>query len=95
MRHAEDAPSRPIHGVFDGDQDAILATIDEAYLLTKEGGRGVDARREGDRMVYTVSLNRRIGYVGGQAGKRQQHPAVQRLRLVLEGDRVITCFPLE
>jgi hypothetical protein len=40
-----------------------------------------------------VDLGRRIGYIGGQTGKRKNYPAASHLRLVLEGQNVITAFP--
>ena len=33
------------------------------------------------------------GYVGGTAGARQHHPGTHRLKLVLDGNRVITAYP--
>ncbi len=94
MRHDNDQPSRPgLHGVFDGDADDLLAVIDEAYLLVRAGSPQVQSRREGDRMVHEVDLRRRIGFVGGQQGRRLGNPPATQVRLVLEGDRVITAFP--
>jgi hypothetical protein len=94
MRHDDDQPSRPgLHGVFDGDADNLLAVIDEAYLLVKQNSPQVQSRREGIRIVHEVDLRRRIGFVGGQQGRRQGNPPATRVRLVLEEDRVITAFP--
>lgn len=94
MRHAEDDPDRPVHGVFEGDQKTVLALIDEAYLLAQKRGPP-DVRKESqdDRTVYTIDLRRRIGYVGGQRGARSKHPAAKKLKLILEDDRVITAYP--
>ena len=39
MRHAKDDPSRPSHGVFDGDKESILRLIDEAYEMVKGNSR--------------------------------------------------------
>lgn len=97
MRHAEDQPKRPgKHGVFlgDGDRKKVLALIDEAYLQALKGGRKVDKKQEGNRVVYTVDLGRRIGFVGGQVGNKQGKPSAYKIRLVLEGTNVITAFPL-
>jgi hypothetical protein len=95
MRHAEDDPDRPVHGVFDGDRDEILAVIDEAYRLIQARGREVvRSERDEGRMVYTVDLGRRIGFVGGQSGARQRHPEARHLRLILDGVDVITAFPV-
>lgn len=95
LRHAEDDPSRPIHGVFDGGEHEIFAVIDEAYLIAKGGGPRVDVEREGGRTIYTVDLHRRIGYIGGQSGQRSNHPPATGLRLVLEDVDVITAFPVK
>lgn len=97
MRHAEDQPNRPgKHGVFagNGERKKVLALIDEAYLQALKGGRNVQKKQEGNRVVYTVNLGRRVGFVGGQVGNKQGKPAAYKIRLVLEGTNVITAFPL-
>ena len=71
MEHAEDEPGRPIHGVFEGDQAAILRNIDIAYQKVLDGKSGVHSEVSGDRVAYTIDLRNRIGYVGGQVGKRK------------------------
>lgn len=95
MVHAQDEPDRPgQHGVFDSDDPAeIVALVDEAYLQAQTG-RDTRTQREEERTVYDVNLRRRIGYIGGTSGNRKNHPAAKHLRLVLEGDRVITAFPV-
>jgi hypothetical protein len=94
LRHAADQPTRPgLHGVFDGDADAALAVIDEAYLLVKTRSPQVQSRQQGVRTVHEVDLGRRIGFVGGQEGRRRGNPPATQVRLVLEEDRVITAFP--
>lgn len=93
-RHLSDQPDRPgKHGVFEGEMSDALAVIDEAYQLGQQGHRAAKIRREQDRSIYEVSLNRRVGFVGGRDGNRQGRPAASRIRLVLEGNRVITAFP--
>lgn len=97
MKHAEDQPDRPgKHGVFDGDgvRKNILALIDEAYLKALAGGKTVNKKKEGTRVVYTVDMKRPIGYVGGRVGNQQGKPKAYRIRIVLEGTNVITAFPL-
>ncbi|QDV53876.1 hypothetical protein [Gimesia fumaroli] len=97
MRHAEDQPNRPgKHGVFigNGERKKVLALIDEAYLQALKGGRNVQVKKEGKRVVYTVDMRRQIGFVGGQVGNQQGKPAAYKIRLVLEGTSVITAFPL-
>lgn len=96
MRHAQDQPKRPgKHGVFDANkQQEVLAVIDEAYLVAKLRKKRATIKKEGKRTVYTVDMNRRIGYVGGRVGNQRGHPAAHHLRMVLEGRNVITAFPL-
>ena len=95
MRHAEDDPSRSVHGVFEGDQDRILAVIDEAYLIALTSGppKAVSEEQD-DRTVMTVDLGRKIGYMGGQAGKRRNFPPCRHLQLVVEGEEVVTAYPV-
>ncbi|QDT45807.1 hypothetical protein Pan241w_59350 [Gimesia alba] len=97
MRHAEDQPDRPgKHGVFagNGERKKVLALIDEAYLQALKGGKNVQKKTQGKRVVYTVDMRRQVGFVGGQVGKKQGNPAAYKIRLVLEGANVITAFPL-
>jgi hypothetical protein len=94
LRHGQDQPQRSgRHGVFDGTRDEVLATIDEAYKIAKSGSSRCQSRREGKRTVHEVDMQQRIGYVGGQTGKRLGHPAATHIRLVLEDNRVITAYP--
>ena len=94
MRHAEDNPSRPVHGVFDADdQDEVLALIDEAYRLSQDQANRVQQQRSGNRTVLTIDMRRRIGYVGGVRGEQRGHPPLTKLRLVLESKNVITAYP--
>lgn len=95
LSHCEDDPSRDgQHGVFDVDDagDAVLL-VDEAYEQA-ERGQKTRKKRDGDRTVYTVDLGRRVGYVGGQSGRRRGKPAASHVRLVVEGDRLITAYPV-
>jgi len=95
MAHARDEPDRPgQHGVFDSaDPETVVALVDEAYLQAQTG-RDTRTQREAERTVYDVNLRRRIGYIGGTSGNRKSRPAAKHLRLVVEGDRVITAFPV-
>jgi len=93
MRHAVDDENRPVHGVFEGDEESILRLIDEAYLLVQEGSSRVQSEDSDGNAVYTVSLQRRIGYEGGQRGARNGNRPLTRLRLVLQENRVITAYP--
>ncbi|MEM8945254.1 MAG: hypothetical protein AAGD11_08725 [Planctomycetota bacterium] len=95
MAHTRDLPDRPgQHGVFDSDDPAkVVALVDEAYLQA-QAGRDTRTQREAERTVYDVNMRRRIGYIGGQSGNRRNKPAAKHLRLVVEGDRLITAFPV-
>ena len=95
MYHTQDVPDRAgQHGVFDAnDQDSVVKLLDEAYLMAKSG-KNTQKQQEQDRTVYTVNMGRRIGYVGGQSGNRKNHPETRHIRMVLEGQRVITAFPV-
>ncbi|MEO1495741.1 MAG: hypothetical protein AAFV43_01185 [Planctomycetota bacterium] len=95
MAHARDEPNRRgQHGVFDDDNPAaVVALVDEAYELALAGER-TRAERDGQRMVYTVDMNRRVGYVGGESGARKGNPAARHIKLVMIEDRLITAFPL-
>lgn len=93
MRHLQDMPERDIHGVFDASgREQLVAVIDEAYRKARSDG---DMRKERQRTVYTVDLGRRIGYVGGQVGKRQRYPPCHKVKLVLQQLDVITAYPVE
>ena len=94
LKHAKDDPSKPVHGVFDGDRDQILEWIDVAWKKAQKGGQGVTKRNEGGRAAWTVKMDDPIGYVGGQTGKRKGYPNCRFLRLVLEEkNTVVTAYP--
>jgi hypothetical protein len=97
MLHAVDDPDRPQqHGVFDaGDRDGVLELLDEAYNFVKQNSGNVETAREGDRTVYTIDMGRRIGYVGGRAGKQKQFPPCRQIKLVLANRNVITAYPVK
>lgn len=93
-RHTVDDPNRPgSHGVFDGDMPGALQTIDRAFERAKTGQR-TTTRQDDDRTIYTVDMGKRVGFVGGRDGARRNHPLARRVRVVLEGNRVITAYPL-
>lgn len=97
MQHSRDEPSKRMHGVFEGDRDAILATIDEAFLKANQGGKDVRKTQQNDRTVYTVRMNRRVGFAGGEEGARQGNPECRYVRIVLESqddvNEVISAYP--
>ena len=93
-RHTKDDPGRPgSHGVFDGDMEGALKTIDRAYVRAKKGQRTTKKVDDG-RTIYTVDMGGRIGFVGGRDGGRKRNPMARRVRMVLEGTRVITAYPM-
>ena len=95
LRHSKDMPDRPIHGVFEGDRNAILRVIDDAYRLIKADSKLVSSEKDGNRIEHRVNMQRRIGYVGGQAGRRKNHPPCNYLKIVLQQNNVITAYPVD
>ena len=94
-KHLKDEPNRPSrHGVFHGDIASVLRLIDDAYLRAKSGKKGTRKRNEDGRTVWDVEHDRPIGYVGGRVGKRDGNPDARNLRLVVDGNRVITAYPM-
>lgn len=95
LAHTRDEPNQQgQHGVYDDDDPAtVLRLIDKAYLQAQSGLR-TKTKREDDRVVYTVDMGHRIGYVGGTSGKRRGYPAADHIRIVVQGDRLITAFPV-
>ena len=93
-RHLEDQPDRPgSHGVFKGEMKAFLETIDEAYLRAKKGAKGTTKMEDDGSMVYEVTFEKAIGFIGGEAGGRKKNPPTKKIRVVVRGDNVITAFP--
>ncbi|MCC9644250.1 hypothetical protein LOC71_18390 [Rhodopirellula sp. JC740] len=93
-RHTKDQPNRSgKHGVFDGDMPGALATIDKAYEKAQANQR-TTKEVDGNRTIYTVDMGKRVGYVGGRDGRQRRNPMARRVRLVMEGNRLITAFPL-
>lgn len=94
-RHTQDQPGRPgKHGVFDGGMEKTLQVLDRAFEKAKKGGHGTTKSVDDGRTIYTVDMGGRIGYVGGRDGNRRRKPMARRVRLVLDGNRVITAYPL-
>ncbi|MEM9478552.1 MAG: hypothetical protein AAGA58_02700 [Verrucomicrobiota bacterium] len=94
MRHAKDYPDRNgSHGVFDGDAKTIFMLLDEAWNVAQR--KGVRPKVEDDRVAYSIPMSRRVGYLGGQTGKKKGHPPLHSVFIVLNrGTReVITAFP--
>ncbi len=70
-----------------------LKTIDDAYQRAQKNQRTTKTV-DRNRTIYTVDLGKRIGFMGGQEGDRRRNPMARRVRLVLEGKRVITAYPM-
>lgn len=94
LRHAVDDPQRPVHSVFQGDRYQIFTIIDEAYAIARDAPSRVDVTEEDGRQIWTVDMQRRVGYEGGTKGKRANFPALQRIRLILQDENsVVTAYP--
>lgn len=94
LRHAADQPRRAgSHGVFDGGNDKALAVVDEAWRIAKK--KKLKPKREAYTEAYTISMGRRVGYLGGQNGAKRGKPALKRVFIVVRNDtsEVITAFP--
>ena len=94
VRHARDLPDRDgPHGVFDGGEDLAFAWIDAAWKKIERDK--LKPVLEGDRVTYTVSMGRRVGYLGGRTGADRGHPPLSRIFLVLRKGttEVVTAFP--
>ena len=94
LRHAKDQPNRAgSHGVFDANGDEVFRVIDEAWEKVKKNG--LRPRVEGDSETYTISMGRRIGYLGGKNGARRSKPPLKSVFIVVrKGTKnVVTAFP--
>ncbi|MCA9215179.1 MAG: hypothetical protein KDB27_19055 [Planctomycetales bacterium] len=94
LRHAQDVPDRRgSHGVFDGGKHKAFQTIDAAWKLAQK--QRARPKVEGDRSTYTINMGRRVGYLGGQNGKRRRNPALNRVFIVVRTNtsEVVTAFP--
>lgn len=93
-RHLEDDGDRPVHGVFNGGLEQAVKVIDQAYQWHLAGDRRATSREDRQRTVIEARFDQPIGYVGGEQGADDGFPKASRLRLVVEGDAVITAFPI-
>jgi len=93
-RHLEDQPNRPgSHGVFKGDMRDFLVVIDDAYTRAKKGAKGTTKKEDDGSVVYEVTFEKPIGFIGGETGGKKKKPAAKKIRLVVRGSNVITAFP--
>ena len=93
MNHRKDNTSKPAHGVFEGSRLDVLQLIDEAYEVVKAGSNRVVSENSSGKKTHVVDMNRNVGYDGGAKGKRNGHKKLGKVKLVLDGNRVITAFP--
>jgi len=95
LRHAKDMPDRPgTHGVFTANGDDVFRLVDEAYELVKSKSKQVKMTPANDgKTEYVIDMKRKIGYKGGQSGKRSNHPPLYKVKLILGDNRVITAYP--
>ena len=90
-KHLVDKPDRPgSHGVFRGSMKAFLIAIDDAYTRAKKGAKGTTKKEDDGSVVYEVTFEKAIGFIGGETGGRKNHPATKKFRGVMRGNNVIT-----
>jgi hypothetical protein len=94
MKHTEDAPRRPKHGVFELSKTEVIDLMDEVWSKIKSGELKGGGER-GGKTVYTYRAGRPIGYLGGREGKRKGYPKLKSVRMVLKNgtSEVVTFFP--
>lgn len=94
LRHARDIPDRDVHGVFNQDGDELFRLIDEVYELIKNKSSRVRTQPGDDgKTAYIVDMQREVGFKGGRSGKRDSHPPLYKIKLVLADNRVVTAYP--
>lgn len=95
LRHAEDQPNRPSHGVFNAKGDDVFRLLDEAYTHVKSKSKQLKKAEESrGNMAYVIDMKRKIGFKGGQSGKRSGNPPLYKVKLIIAGkNRVITAYP--
>lgn len=93
LLHCKDNTSKPTHGIFVGGGAEVMQMVDEAYEKVKSGDRSVDSEKSRGRMTHIVSMGRVVGHTGGQKAKKRGRDELRKIKLVLDGDRVITAFP--
>ena len=94
LRHARDIPDRDgPHGVFDGGDEVAFGWIDEAWKKIKTNR--IRPQTDDGRDVYTVSMGRRVGFLGGKTGAERNHPPLAKIFIVVRKgtSEVITAFP--
>ena len=95
LRHTVDDPSRPLHGVFDGDEH-VFDVVDDAYTTAQNQAPGaVRYPPQGTRQTTISPFDDGVGYVGGQHGGAAGNPSSRHVQLVVNnGNEVITSYPV-
>ena len=85
--HAMNDTSKPLHGVFNGDP---ISTTNDAWARVQ--ANGVQPLSRGARDVYTVPMDRVVGWEGGSAGSGSP---LTNVVIVVERNttQVVTAFP--
>jgi hypothetical protein len=95
LRHTEDQPLRPEHGVFDASRSQVIGQVDEVWIKAQRGGLDVAKQTAGNVDEYTVNMGFRVGWIGGTKGAALGNPATTYVRLVVRnGNEVITAYPV-
>ncbi len=95
-RHLKNDPKRPgPHGVFEGDMQDFLKAIDETYRLARGHAKGSKQSTEAGSTVYEAQFGKPIGFLGGTLGAQRGHPKLQRMRIVVRNENIITGFPIQ
>ena len=97
MRHSRDMANRPAHGVFigNGDRDTVLKLIDDAWELAEAKSPKAEYEKSRGNDAWTVNMGRKVGFDGGQKGKKNGGKSLNSIKLILaNGNQVITAYPV-
>lgn len=93
LNHNTDIPNRAQHGVFASpNENEVFQNIDEAYGHVQNGN--AFSVPQGNRTVHFVNMGRPVGLIGGVPGGLTGNPTANYIQLVLDGNNVITAFPV-
>ena len=97
MRHSRDMAGRHAHGVFigNGDRDTVLKLIDDAWELAEAKSPKAKYEKSKGNDAWTVNMGRKVGFDGGQKGKRNGGKSLNSIKLILaKRNQVITAYPV-